>query len=375
MKVFITGASGFIGKNLTVRLKERGDLQLVFYNREDGHRSLGQLLEDVDCIFHLSGVNRPVNERDFKVHNSEFTRDLCEAVRRVTKKTLKPVKIIFASSTQATQNTAYGVSKRLSEEYLKQINDNSLVNVYSFRLNNVFGKWSRPNYNSVVATFCHNIARNIPITIHDPDAVVRLTYIDDVIEGFFNVMDNNGPSLDKHIYNKIEPIYTSTVGELAQQILKFKGSRESLLTERVGTDLARALYATYVSFLPVELVGYEIPAYADARGSFIEMMKTPDCGQFSVFTAPPGVTRGGHYHHTKTEKFLVVKGFAQFRFRNIIDQQTYQIEVSADEHKVVETLPGWAHDITNIGEDEIVVILWANEVFNKDRPDTFKSHT
>lgn len=375
MKVFITGASGFIGKNLTVRLKERGDLQLVFYNREDAHRSLGQLLEDVDCIFHLSGVNRPVNERDFKVHNSEFTRDLCEAVRRVTKKTLKPIKIIFASSTQATQNTAYGVSKRLSEEYLKQINDNSLVNVYSFRLNNVFGKWSRPNYNSVVATFCHNIARNIPITIHDPDAVVRLTYIDDVIEGFFNVMDNNGPSLDKHSYNKIEPIYTSTVGELAQQILKFKGSRESLLTERVGTDLARALYATYVSFLPVELVGYEIPAYADARGSFIEMMKTPDCGQFSVFTAPPGVTRGGHYHHTKTEKFLVVKGFAQFRFRNIIDQQTYQIEVSADEHKVVETLPGWAHDITNIGEDEIVVILWANEVFNKDRPDTFKSHT
>ena len=375
MKVFITGASGFIGKNLTVRLKERGDLQLVFYNREDAHRSLGQLLEDVDCIFHLSGVNRPVNERDFKVHNSEFTRDLCEAVRRVIKKTLKPIKIIFASSTQATQNTAYGVSKRLSEEYLKQINDNSLVNVYSFRLNNVFGKWSRPNYNSVVATFCHNIARNIPITIHDPDAVVRLTYIDDVIEGFFNVMDNNGPSLDKHSYNKIEPIYTSTVGELAQQILKFKGSRESLLTERVGTDLARALYATYVSFLPVELVGYEIPAYADARGSFIEMMKTPDCGQFSVFTAPPGVTRGGHYHHTKTEKFLVVKGFAQFRFRNIIDQQTYQIEVSADEHKVVETLPGWAHDITNIGEDEIVVILWANEVFNKDRPDTFKSHT
>ena len=229
---------------------------------------------------------------------------------------------------------------------------------------------SRPNYNSAVATFCHNIARGLPIRIDQPDAPVRLVYVDDVVAEFRRFLDQPGDGVQQV---EAGPVYATTVGELARQIEAFKDVRQTLLTERVGTGLVRALYATYVSFLPPEAFSYPVPKHGDARGVFVEMLKTPDCGQFSFFTAHPGITRGGHYHHTKTEKFLVIKGRARYRFRHLLTDEVFEVNSHCDEPLIVETIPGWAHDITNIGDDELVVMLWANEIFDRQKPDTVAS--
>lgn len=236
---------------------------------------------------------------------------------------------------------------------------------------NVFGKWCKPNYNSVLATFCHNIAREQPININDPAARLTLVYVDDVIEHFIKLMDGVDIPVDAEGFSTVSPEYTTTVGELAHQIRSFKESRTTQMTERVGTGLLRALYATYVSYLPVESFGYTVPQHGDPRGVFVEMLKTPDCGQFSFFTAHPGITRGGHYHHTKTEKFLVIKGQARFNFRHMGTGEIHTLVSNGGDAEVVETIPGWTHDITNIGTDELIVMLWANEVFDRTRPDTF----
>ena len=239
-----------------------------------------------------------------------------------------------------------------------------------YRLANVFGKWSRPDYNSAVATFCHNIARGLPIQVNDAAAPLRLVYIDDVVAELLRFLADPGTGVG---LRQAGPVYATTVGELARQIEAFKDVRTSLVTERVGTGLVRALYATYVSFLPPQAFSYGVPKYGDARGVFVEMLKTPDCGQFSFFTAHPGITRGGHYHHTKTEKFLVIKGVARYRFRHLVTDEVFELDSTGDEPLVVDTIPGWAHDITNIGDDELVVMLWANEIFDRQNPDTIAS--
>ena len=240
--------------------------------------------------------------------------------------------------------------------------------VYVFRLPNVFGKWCKPNYNSAVATFCHNIAFGLPIKINDSSALINLVYVDDVINRFVSIMDG---ALVKEVYCDINPVYEVTVGSLAEKIHGFKASRNTLVTERVGTGLDRALHSTYLSYLPPKDFSYGLVKHGDARGVFVEMLKTKDSGQFSYFSAHPGVTRGGHYHHSKTEKFLVLKGEALFKFRHIMTDEFYELKTSGQEPTVVETVPGWTHDITNIGEDEMFVMLWANEIFDREHPDTF----
>jgi UDP-2-acetamido-2,6-beta-L-arabino-hexul-4-ose reductase len=222
-----------------------------------------------------------------------------------------------------------------------------------------------------VATFCHNIARGLPIQVNYPAATVTLVYIDDVLTRFLQIMDGADAAVDALGFSTIKPEYTITVGELALQLQAFKDSRSTLKTESVGTGLMRALYATYVSYLPVESFTYTVTQYVDPRGVFVEMLKTPDCGQFSYFTAHPGITRGGHYHHTKTEKFLVIKGQARFKFRHMQNGQCHELVTTGEKAEVVETVPGWTHDITNIGSEEMVVILWVNEVFDRSHPDTF----
>jgi UDP-2-acetamido-2,6-beta-L-arabino-hexul-4-ose reductase len=235
----------------------------------------------------------------------------------------------------------------------------------------VFGKWCKPNYNSAVATFCHNIARDLPIQVNDPSAALTLVYVDDVVRHFVQLMDGATVAVNSEDFSEVHPQYATTVGELAEQIRAFSASRQTLITERVGTGLVRALYSTYVSYLPPERFAYEVPRHGDARGMFVEMLKTPDSGQFSFFTAHPGITRGGHYHHSKTEKFLVIKGSARFKFRQMESGETYALDTSGEKPEVVETVPGWTHDITNIGNDEMVVMLWANEIFDRANPDTF----
>ncbi len=370
-KVLVTGAEGFVGKNLQLHLAERKDVQVLCFTRESDVAQLPHLLCDVDFIFHLAGVNRPQTPQEFVVGNAALTEVLCHAVRGVAADTGRKIPVVYTSSTQALRDNPYGNSKRLAEEALFELQRLGGVPVHVFRLPNVFGKWCKPNYNSALATFCHNIARDLPIQVNDPDAPLTLVYVDDVVKRFIELLDGADAVVDINGLATVSPQYTTTVGEMARQIQAFKNSRSTLMTERVGTGLVRALYATYVSYLPVDTFAYTVPMYGDQRGVFAEMLKTPDCGQFSYFTAHPGITRGGHYHHTKTEKFLVIKGQARFKFRHMQTGEAYELVTSGDKAEIVETVPGWTHDITNIGSDEMVVMLWANEVFDRARPDTF----
>lgn len=371
MKVLITGANGFVGKNLQLHLFERKDVNVVCFTRGDDVAQLPTLLQGVDFVFHLAGVNRPQDPAEFVAGNTDLTRVLCQAVGAVAEAIGKKIPVVYTSSTQAVRDNAYGVSKLGAENALFELQREHGVPVHVFRLPNVFGKWCKPNYNSAVATFCHNIARDLPIQVNDPAAPMTLVYVDDVVTRFLQLMDGADACRDAGGFDAVAPLYTTTVGELARQIQAFKDSRSTLMTDRVGTGLVRALYATYVSYLPPELFAYTVPQYGDPRGVFAEMLKTPDCGQFSYFTAHPGITRGGHYHHSKTEKFLVIKGQARFKFRHMHTGQQYELVTSGTKAEVVETVPGWTHDITNIGTDEMVVMLWANEVFDRARPDTF----
>ena len=371
MKVLITGAGGFIGTNLQLTLAERKDVQMVCFTRDHSVEQLPPLLESVDFVFHLAGVNRPQDPQEFATGNADLTQSLCRAVGAVAKATGKKVPIVYTSSTQASRDNPYGHSKLGAEDALQAAAISHGIQVHVFRLPNVFGKWCKPNYNSAVATFCHNIARELPIQVNDPAAPVTLVYVDDVVERFVQLMDGADAAVDSNGFATVAPQYTTTVGELARQIQSFKDSRKTLMTDRVGTGLVRALYSTYVSYLPPESFAYTVPQHADARGVFVEMLKTPDAGQFSFFTAHAGITRGGHYHHSKTEKFLVIKGQARFKFRHMQTGETHELVTTGDKSDVVETVPGWTHDITNIGTEEMVVMLWANEVFDRSKPDTF----
>ena len=372
MKVLITGAQGFLGRNLQLRLSERPDAVVRVFTRADGDAAvaLPALVAEADWVFHLAGVNRPQDPAEFTAGNTELTRQLCDAVAEVATQTGRRVPVVFTSSTQAEQNNAYGLSKRKAEDLLQALRAQHGVEVHVFRLPNVFGKWCRPNYNSAVATFCHNIARGLPIQVNDPAAALTLVYVDDVIQCFLELMGGQPPQVDAQGFAAVQPQYKTTVGDLAKQLELFRDSRSSLITDRVGAGLTRALYATYVSYLPPEAFAYSVPQHGDARGVFVEMLKTPDCGQFSFFTAHPGVTRGGHYHHSKTEKFLVIKGTALFKFRCVDNGARHEITTEGGTPQIVETVPGWTHDITNVGQDELVVMLWANEIFDRERPDT-----
>jgi len=371
MKVLITGSNGFVGKNLQLHLAERPDVQVVCFTRSDDLAQLPVMIQGVDFVFHLAGVNRPLDPAEFVMGNTDLTQALCKVVATVAETTGKKVPVVYTSSKQAAYENAYGDSKRGAEDALLELQRIHGVPVHVFRLPNVFGKWCKPNYNSVVATFCHNIARSLPIQVNDPVAPVTLVYVDDLVERFVQLMDGADAAVDADGFASIAPQYTTAVGELARQFQVFKDSRATLTTERVGTGLMRALYATYVSYLPVDAFVYDVPQYVDDRGVFVEMLKTADSGQFSFFTAHPGVTRGGHYHHSKTEKFLVIKGQARFRFRHMQSGQFHELRTVGDKSRIVETVPGWTHDITNTGPDEMVVMLWANEVFDRNRPDTF----
>lgn len=365
MRVLVTGSEGFIARNLLSHLAERDGVEILGFNREDGDEVLASHVAAADFIFHLAGVNRPRDDVEFETENAGLTEKLCDLLARRG----SAVPVVFSSSIQATMDNAYGRSKRRAEELLLASGERSGFPVYIFRLPNVFGKWAKPHYNSVVATFCFCGARSLPVRIDDPDAQLKILYIDDLVAMFLSALDR--APLEGSGYVPIGSTYSITVGELADQIQKFAGSRVSLVTERVGENLLRALYATYVSYLPTEDFSYVVPRHADPRGVFVEMLKTKDSGQFSFFTALPGVTRGGHYHHTKTEKFLIIRGEGRFRFRHLLTGEQVEIFTSEAESRVVETIPGWTHDITNIGETELVVMLWANEIFDRNAPDTY----
>lgn len=370
LRILVTGAQGFIGQNLTVRCGEGNRFAVTPFGRGDDPARLPELVAEADAVIHLAGENRPEDESAFDKVNAGLTRTLCDAIRGAVGGSERRIPLILASSIQAERDNPYGRSKLAAEEAVKALAEETGNPAVIFRLPGVFGKWCRPNYNSVVATFCHNIARGLPIQINDPDARLRLVYIDDVVNALLAAVET---AAEGARFGTVTPEYEITLGELAAQIEAFARSRETLVTERTGTGLIRALHATYLSYLPVENFSYEIPQYVDPRGVFVEMLKTPDCGQFSFFTAHPGVTRGGHYHHSKTEKFLVIRGEALFRFRHLLTDELVELRTSGAKAQIVETVPGWSHDITNVGTDEMIVMLWANEIFDRAQPDTISS--
>lgn len=363
MRVLVTGAQGFIGKNLIAHLKENNDFTVIPFTRDDSIDSLPNLINQTDVIVHLAGENRPNDIAEFDIVNSGLTKTLCDEIR----KTGKRITLILASSTQSELDNPYGKSKRKAELAVEELAADTDCPVYIYRLPGVFGKWCKPNYNSVVATFCHNIANDLPIQINDKSISIRLNYIDDVIACFVNNINKSTKGI---WWESIEPEYTITLGKLAEQVKAFRNSRNNLVIEHVGTGLVRALYSTYVSYLDTKKFTYDLPCHSDERGVFVEMLKTKDSGQFSYFTVNPRASRGGHYHHSKTEKFLVMKGKARFRFRNILNDETYEVITDGGSPKVVETVPGWTHDITNMGDDEMFVMIWANEIYSSEYPDT-----
>lgn len=371
MKILVTGTDGFIGKTLRMRATEQGHT-VVAFTREHSIDELPTLLIGVDAIIHLAGINRPQTEDDFATGNTELTQALCNAIAAHAK-TANSVAcsptLILSSSTQAEQDNAYGRSKLAAEEAVQLLASQHGVRTHIYRLPNVFGKWCKPNYNSVVATFCHNIAQGLAIQINDSSKVLHLVYVDDVANGFLELLASD---VDACVQT-IQPAYSTTLGQLAERIQAFKTSRATGITEPVGVGFDRALYSTYVSYLKPEQFSYPLVKHTDPRGEFVEMLKTKDAGQFSYFTAYPGITRGGHYHHTKTEKFLVIRGTALFKFRHMLTNERFEQITSGDLPTVVETIPGWTHDITNVGDVEMIVMLWANEIFDKLKPDTINS--
>lgn len=369
-RILVTGANGFIGKNLVVRLKELPECTYATFVRGDDRARLFDLVAQADAIVHLAAVNRPPNDNEFSVVNEGLTSDLCDAIKQEYISMGRHIPVLLASSTQVENDSPYGRSKLSAEKLLNALSQSTDNPCVVFRLPGVFGKWCKPNYNSVVATFCYNLARNLPIQISDPNSIVRLVYIDDVINAFLKALEcpSNG-----YTAAEVVPDYKISLCELAEQIRAFAECRTSLMTERVGTGLLRALYATYMSYLPDSEFEYAVPEHADTRGVFVEMLKTADNGQISYFTAHPGITRGGHYHHTKTEKFLVVKGKARFRFRHLLTDELVEMCTCGAIPKIVDTIPGWSHEITNVGDNELIVMLWSNENFDPLKPDTIAS--
>lgn len=367
MKVLITGSNGFVAKNLKLHLKQRSDIQIFNFSKENKISELPELISKVDFIFHLAGVNRSNCSADFIKGNEKLTQEICKTI----KKSKKEIKVLYSSSIQASLDNKYGVSKRNTENILLTLNKENKIPIYIIRLPNIFGKWSRPNYNSVVATFCYNIIRDIPIKIHNPKESIELIYIDDVIKYFITIMDNNDDVFQlKKDYLKNKS-YKITVGDLAKQLYEYKKMKTTKILQNVGTGFSRALYATFISYLPPEHFSYTVDSIVDSRGSFIEMLKTNSSGQFSCLSILPGKIRGNHYHNSKTEKFLLVKGQVKMKFLQVNTMEKYEIIIESNKPQIVETIPGWAHSIENIGKEEAIVMIWANEIFDKSNPDTF----
>ena len=363
MKVLITGADGFIAKNLIEHLKRDENLHLYSFTKNDSCSILDAYLKEADFVFHLAGVNRPQNIDEFYEGNRDLTKQIVDTLTQLEKKT----PVLFSSSTQATLENDYGRSKKEAEDILLEYAQKTKSSMFIYRLPNVFGKWCKPNYNSVVATWCHNIANDLPIAVNNRETELTLVYVDDVVKSFIEKLDFKS---DENCF-EIKKVYRKTLGEIEDLLYAFKESRTSLLIPKVGIGFERALYATYLSYLPIDRFSYELKGHSDERGTFCEILKTLDSGQFSLSTTASGITRGNHFHHTKNEKFLVVKGKALIEYRHIVTNEIVHYEVSDKKMEVVEMIPGYTHNIKNTGDEEMILFLWANETFDREKPDTY----
>ncbi len=362
--ILVTGAKGFIGKNLVIRLKLLEEIKVFEDDIENTTEQLKDIIKDADFIFHLAGINRPTDISQFKTGNLDFTTTLIELVKESRRK----IPIVVSSSIQAERNNPYGISKKEAENYLleykKQGNE-----VFIYRLPNVFGKWCKPNYNSVVATFCYNLARNIEITVSNRDNELEFVYIDDVIEEFISILQSGKENTID--YYEIQINYKTTLGELEDKLRIISKNRETLKVPSFSDDFTRKLYATYLSYLPTDNFAYDLKTLSDERGHLFELIKSNEFGQIFISTTKPGITRGNHYHHTKFEKFCVIKGEAEISFRHIITNENVLYKVSGEKPQIVDIPTGYTHNIKNTGQIDLITLFWADEVFNPDKMDTY----
>ncbi len=363
-RILITGGRGFLGRNLAVHLLERKDCETRIFDQENSVEDLKSWVLDADVIFHLAGVNRPQDPIDFERGNAGLTEQVCQFLRG----NRRSPKIVFSSSIQAELDNPYGASKAKAENALRQFAAETGACVRIYRLKNLFGKWCRPNYNSVTATFCHNIAKDLPIAISNPAHELELTYVDDVVAAFLSEID--GRQTAGEAGADIQS-YRIQLGDLAGRIQAFHEMRTTLTLPDFAEWFNRALYATYLSYVPQSALQQNLEIKADARGSLAEFIKQKHFGQIFVSRTKPGVTRGNHYHHTKTEKFFVVEGDGLIRMRAVEGGLVEEYSVTGSAYQVIDIPPGFTHSIKNVGKREMVTLFWSSELFNPDRPDTY----
>ena len=379
MKILVTGARGFVGRNLVSQLRNirdgkiknhvlsGTDLEILEYDVDTDPSLLDDYCRQADFVFNLAGVNRPKDQAELMTGNFGFASTLLDTL----KKHGNACPVMISSSTQAALDNPYGESKRAGEELMFGYARGTGAKVLVYRFPNVFGKWCRPNYNSAVATFCHNIAHGLPIQVNDPNVVMHLVYIDDVVEELIGAL--SGQEHRQGDYCEVPVVHTVTLGRIVELLYSFKESRNTLGVPDLGDAFTKKLYSTYLSYLPENAFGYPLKMNVDARGSFTEIIRTPDRGQFSVNISKPRITKGNHWHHTKNEKFLVVSGKGVIRFRNMNDPDGKVLEyfVSGDKLEVIDIPTGYTHNIENLGDTDMVTFMWCNECFDPERPDTY----
>ena len=365
MKILVTGAKGFVGKNLIANLKNNGYINIFEYDMDTASNLLDIYCKKAEFVFHLAGVNRPKDEKEFMEGNFGFTSVLLNKL----KENNNTCPVMLSSSIQAKLDNPYGKSKKAGEDLLFGYGKETGAKVLVYRFPNVFGKWCKPNYNSAVATFCYNIANNLPIKVNDSSVVMNLVYIDDVINELLNAL--NGEENKKDKYCEVSKVFISTLGEIVNLLYSFKNNKEDKFIPDMSDEFTKKLYSTYISYLDKKDFSYELKMNVDDRGSFTEFIKTLDRGQVSVNVSKPGIIKGNHWHNTKNEKFLVVSGKGVIRFRAIDSDEVLEYYVSGEKLEVVDIPVGYTHNIENLGDADMVTIMWANEVFDPENPDTY----
>ena len=364
MKILVTGAEGFVGKNLCANLELDEKYELLKFDVNTDKSLLENYCKECEFVVHLAGVNRPQNEEEFRTGNSGFTGELLSLLKE--NKNLSPV--LITSSIQASLDNPYGKSKKEAEDFIFAYGEETGAEVFVYRMPNVFGKWCKPNYNSAVATFCHNIANDLPITVNDRNHMMNLVYIDDVVKEITNAI--NGNANRKENFCEINPVHQRTLGEIVDLIYSFKASRDERKIPDMSDEFIKDLYATYLSYLPEDKFSYPLKMNVDERGSFTEIIRTFDRGQMSVNISKPGITKGNHWHNTKNEKFVIVSGKGVVRFRKYGEDKVIEYYASGDKIEVIDIPTGYTHNIENLGDTDLVTLMWCNEPFDPEKPDT-----
>ena len=379
--ILITGSGGFVGRNLVATLQTRGYTDLMLFEKDDTPETLADYCRRAAFVVHLAGINRPKDPSEFYSGNAGLTDTMLSLLEEAGSR----APVLVTSSIQASLDNDYGKSKLQAEQAIFAHGQRTGAPVFVFRMEGVFGKWCRPNYNSVVATFCHNVAHGLPLQVRDPAYSLPLVYIDDVVACILDAMEKGEAVRDETGICRIHPVHTVTLGQLAETIQGFAKARGGKAALALGTDglptlevpdltadsFTKKLYSTYLSYLPADDFAYDLNMHCDNRGSFTEFLRTPERGQVSVNISKPGIVKGNHWHHTKNEKFLVVKGEGVIRFRQIFSDEVIEYHVSGEKLQVVDIPCGYTHNIENVGEGEMGTVMWANEAFDPAHPDTF----